>query len=282
MEVRLVHVKKYGNGAGKWEVFVYVDDFVTGKKKLKHKRGFATKREAVAWAEQFKLQQGSNLDMTFQSFWELYRDDMVNRLRENTVRTKDYITELKILPYFGQRKLLDIKAADIRKWQNKLIKEGYSQTYLRTINNQLSAIFNYAVKYYDFPKNPCKQAGAMGKDQADEMQYWTKEEFETFVECVKDKPVSYMAFLTLYWTGIRVGDTCDKISLNQQKPSKYAGLRRFSPENFLQRSNKFMKERPIFYKTKLKCKVFQTYAEIFLSYYKRGEIRTIYFYQGLN
>jgi integrase len=204
--VRNLHIKKYGEDAGKWEVFIYVDDFITGKKKLKHKRGFSTKREAVAWAEQFKLQQSSNLDMTFQAFWELYRHDMVNRLRENTVRTKDYITELKILPYFGQRKLVDIKAADIRKWQNKLMKEGYSQTYLRTINNQLSAIFNYAVKYYDFPKNPCKQAGAMGKDQADEMQYWTQEEFETFVECVKDKPVSYMAFKTLYWTGIRVGE----------------------------------------------------------------------------
>lgn len=201
-----MHVKKYGEGTGKWEVFLYVDDFTTGKKKLKHKRGFATKREALAWGEQFKLQQNSSLDMTFQSFWELYRDDMKNRLRENSVRTKDYIIELKILPYFGKKKMLDIKAADIRKWQNKLMKDGYSQTYLRTINNQLSAIFNYAVKYYDLPKNPCKQAGSMGKGQAEEMKYWTQDEFETFIECVKDKPISYMAFKTLYWTGCRIGE----------------------------------------------------------------------------
>ena len=200
-----MHVKKYGEGAGKWEVFVYVEDH-TGKKKLKHKRGFKTKREAVAWGEQFKLQQSSNLDMSFQAFWELYRTDMAQRLRENTFRTKEYIVELKILPYFGRRKIMDIKAADIRKWQNQLMKEGYAPTYLKTINNQLSAIFNYAVKYYDLPKNPCVQAGSMGKSRAESMKFWTQEEFGLFAECVKDKSVSYMAFKTLFWTGIRVGE----------------------------------------------------------------------------
>ena len=200
-----MHIKKYGEGAGKWEVFVYVEDY-TGKKKLKHKRGFKTKREAVAWGEQLKLQQESNLDMSFQAFWELYRDDMTQRLRENTFQTKEYIVELKILPYFDKRKMTDIKAADIRKWQNKLMQEGYAPTYLKTIHNQLSAIFNYAVKYYDLPKNPCVQAGSIGMSQAEAMKFWTQEEFEQFVECVKDKPVSYMAFKTLFWTGVRIGE----------------------------------------------------------------------------
>ena len=107
-----MHVKK-NDDSNTWEVFVYASDY-TGKKKLKHKRGFKTKREALKWGEQFKFQQESNLDMDFQAFWELYRADMSQRLRENTFRTKDYIVELKILPYFGKRKIADIKAADIR------------------------------------------------------------------------------------------------------------------------------------------------------------------------
>ncbi|MCI8752928.1 MAG: site-specific integrase [Lachnospiraceae bacterium] len=199
-----MHVKK-NDDSNTWEVFVYASDY-TGKKKLKHKRGFKTKREALKWGEQFKFQQESNLDMDFQAFWELYRADMSQRLRENTFRTKDYIVELKILPYFGKRKIADIKAADIRKWQNQIMKEGYAPTYLKTINNQLSAIFNYAARYYDLPKNPCVQAGSMGKSQASSMDFWTQEEFGLFVECVKDKPVSYMAFRTLFWTGIRIGE----------------------------------------------------------------------------
>ena len=55
-------------------------------------------------------------------------------------------------------------------------------------------------------------------------------------------------------TGIRVGDDDDKIRLNQRKPSKYKGLSRFGPEKNLQRINKFMKERPTFYKKLIQMK----------------------------
>lgn len=193
------------NNKGLWDIQFYYKDY-RGKNVKKHRRNFKTKKEAVEWAEKFIVQQSHNLDMNFSSFWQLYREDMGERLRENTVRTKDYIVELKILPYFEKKKISDITAADIRRWQNALMKQGYSQTYLKTINNQLSAIFNYAVKYYELPKNPCTQAGTMGKGKADEMQFWTQEEFEAFIEFVKDKPVSYYAFLTLFWTGIRLGE----------------------------------------------------------------------------
>lgn len=190
---------------GYWEVFFYYKDF-TGKRKQKHKRGFRTKKEATTWAEQFIVQQSQNLDMTFQSFWEIYKNDLSHRLKENTIISKEYVVELKILPYFGSRKVAEITAADIRQWQNSLMKQGYAPTYLKTIHNQLSAIFNYAVKYYDLPRNPCKQAGSIGKSNAEEMKFWTQEEFERFIEAVKDKPISYYAFLTMYWTGVRVGE----------------------------------------------------------------------------
>lgn len=60
--------------------------------------------------------------------------------------------------------------------------------------------------------------------------------------------------LLLAETGFRIGDDDDKIRLNQRKPSKYKGLRRFGPEKNLQRINKFMKERPIFYKNLIQMK----------------------------
>lgn len=94
----------------------------------------------------------------------------------------------------------------------------------------------------------------MGKEENKEMEFWTQEEFQAFLECVADKPISYYAFEILYWTGIREGDDDDKIRLNQRKPSKYKGLSRFGPEKNLQRINKFMKERPIFYKNLIQMK----------------------------
>lgn len=193
------------NAKGLWDIQFYYKNY-QGKRVKKHKRNFRTKKEAVSWAEEFILQQFHNLDMDFESFWKLYRNDMGQRLRENTLRSKDYIVELKILPYFGKRKIAEITAADIRNWQGELLKKGYSQTYLRTVNNQLSCIFNYAAKYYDLPRNPCAQAGSIGKGKADEMSFWTQTEFEQFIDCVKDKPLSYYGFLTLYWTGCRIGE----------------------------------------------------------------------------
>ena len=53
---------------------------------------------------------------------------------------------------------------------------------------------------------------------------------------------------------INKGDDDDKIRLNQRKPSKYKGLSRFGPEKNLQRINKFMKERPTFYKKLIQMK----------------------------
>lgn len=238
---------------GKWLIQYRYTDW-QGKRRKSTKRGFKTKREAEEWLRRFLMAQKMDFDMKFSEFLKIYYEDMETRLREHTIRTKKYIIELKILPYFGQKRINDIKAADIRKWQNELIKKGYSPTYLKTINNQLSAVFNYAVKYYDLQSNPCAKAGSMGKSKAEEMSFWTREEFMQFIDCMMDKRQSYMAFMMLYWTGMRMGDDDDKIRLNQRKPSKYKGLSRFGPEKNLQRINKFMKERPIFYKNLIQMK----------------------------
>ena len=115
----------------------------------KNKRGFKTKAEAEQWERDFLQQQQRNLDINFENFVQIYYEDMEHRLRENTMRTKKFIIDLKIIPYFKKKNMNEIKASDIRAWQNALMKKGYSETYLKTVNNQLSAIFNYAVRYYD-------------------------------------------------------------------------------------------------------------------------------------
>lgn len=148
----------------------------------------------------------SDLNMRFEDFLKLYYTDMSTRLHEHTMQTKKYIIDLKILPHFGNQQINKIKPSDIRTWQNSLIKQGYSATYLKTINNQLNAIFNYAVKYYDLKSNPCFKAGSMGKNKAEKMKFWTKEEFSKFIGCLIDKQQSYTSFMTLFWTGIRIGE----------------------------------------------------------------------------
>ena len=190
---------------GKWLIqFRYTD--WQGVRRKTTKRGFATKREAEEYVRNFLASQQADFNMNFQEFLKLYYEDMTPRLRENTMRNKKYIIDLKILPYFSNKRMNGITAADIRKWQNELISQGYSQTYLRTINNQLTAVFNYAVRYYDLQNNPCRKAGGMGKNKADEMKFWTKDEFYKFIDSIMDKQKSYAAFMTLFWTGMRLGE----------------------------------------------------------------------------
>ena len=244
---------------GTWYVSFHYNDW-TGKNKRKLKRGFRTRKEALEYEQKFLLQQATNLDMRFADFYKLYEEDLKPKLKLNTWRTKEVIFQKKLIPYFKDKKMNEISPADIIKWQNEMIKKRqaddkpYKPTYLKTMQSELSAIFNHAVRFYNLRENPVKKAGTIGKGKADEMDFWTKEEYLKFIECVKDKPISYYAFQILYWCGIREGDDDDKIRLNQRKPSKYKGLRRFGPEKNLQRINKFMKERPIFYKNLIQMK----------------------------
>lgn len=184
----------------------------TSLHRKKTKRGFKTKKAAMEWEREFTLSENNDLSMTFKSFVEAYRQDMLHKIREHTWQTKDAIIDSILLPYFGKMALSNIKAADVLKWQNRMLGyrndkgKPYSPAYLRTINSQLSAVFNHAVKYYGLRCNPVVKAGSMGKKDAREMAFWTKEEYLKFIEEVMDKPMSFYAFEMLYWCGLRMGE----------------------------------------------------------------------------
>ena len=199
------------NENGTWYVMTRYTDW-KGERKQKCKRGFATKREAQKWEQKFHQQNNADMNMTFAAFVEIYTADLKPRLKENTWLTKENIIKKKILPYFGQRKINEITTKDVIAWQNELLAyrdkkhKPYSQSYLKTLHNQLSAIFNHAVRFYDLRSNPAAKAGNMGTEERKEMLFWTKEEYQRFSEVMMDKPVSYYAFQMLYWCGIRRGE----------------------------------------------------------------------------
>lgn len=201
----------YKNNNGTWYVSFYYRD-MNGKNTKKKKTGFNTKKEALAWERTFIETKSGTLNITFKAFTEIYKEDMKPRLRYNTWITKEHVIQQKLIPYFGGKIMSDITAADVIRWQNFMIGyrdengKGYSDTYLRTIHNQLSAIFNHAVRYYSLYSNPVRQAGGMGREKPKEMEIWTLEEYQRFAEAVKEHPDSFCAFEILYWCGLRVGE----------------------------------------------------------------------------
>ena len=203
--------KSNGYDSKTWRVAVYYTDW-QGNKKKHEKRGFKTKKSAQSYETEFIAKKKKDINMGFSAFVELYLTDIKPQIKLTTYVTKENIINTHILPYFENKSLSDITSVDILQWQNELLMlrddngKGYSQTYLRTVQNQLNAIFNHAVRYYDLPKNPCAATKKIGKSKAKEMLFWTKEEYWKFAEVVKDKPASYYAFQILYWTGIRCGE----------------------------------------------------------------------------
>ena len=150
--------------------------------------------------------------MLFKDFYKLYEQDMKARLKQNTWEHKACVIKSKILPYFGEKSMKDIQARDVLTWQNELLRhrdkngKPYSETYLKNLHNQLSCIFNHAVRYYDLSTNPAAKAGSIGVKNAKEMNFWTKDEYMQFSEVMMDKPISFYAFEMLYWCGIRLGE----------------------------------------------------------------------------
>ena len=196
---------------GKWYASFYFENWNNVREK-KMKRGFETKKDALEWEREFLRQTNVDFDMKFESFVEIYISDIKQRVRESTFMTKENIIRKKIVPFFKNKKMNAITAKDVIQWQNGLIiyrdenEKGYSPVYLKTIHNQLSAIFNHAVKYYDLKSNPAVKAGNMGNKDGAEVNFWTKEEYSKFSEAMMDKPLSFYAFEVLYWCGIRLGE----------------------------------------------------------------------------
>lgn len=190
---------------GTWYVSFHYTDY-TGINRRKMKRGFKTKREAQEFERKFLEKGHKEPTITYEAFEEEYMEDCRHRFKPTTIIGKENAQKNYIIPYFGRVKLCDITPLKVRTWQNEMMEDGaYAETTLNRMHSEFSAAMNYAVKYYNLQQNPCRLAGTMGSQQASEMKIWTQEQFEHFIKFEK-KSAYRVAFLTLYWTGMRAGE----------------------------------------------------------------------------
>lgn len=183
-------------------------------------------------------------------------------LRESTKSSYLYTYDHYVRDTFGKKRIAEIKYSDVLQFYYYLLNEvKISLGTLDTVHCLLHPTFQLAVRDEIIRNNPTE--GVMkeisresGKNRGIRHAL-TVEQQRAFMEYIANHPIYYHwwpMFTVLLGTGCRIGDDDDKIRLNQRKPSKYKGLRRFGPEKNLQRINKFMKERPIFYKNLIQMK----------------------------
>ena len=163
---------------------------------------------------------------------------------------------------FGKRLIGKIKYSDVKKFYYRIIlDEEMKANTLDSIHTQLHPAFQMAVRDGLLRQNPTDGLMAEIKKshiwEDNPRHALTIPQQKAFMDYLKShrEYQGWVPIITvLLGTGMRIGDDDDKIRLNQRKPSKYKGLSRFGPEKNLQRINKFMKERPTFYKKLIQMK----------------------------
>lgn len=183
-------------------------------------------------------------------------------IKDSTFKNYIYMYELFVKPSFGKNRLVQVKKSDVRKFYNSLADGKVLKiATIDNVHNVLHQVFQVAVDDGMIRQNPTdnmlKELKLSHGFEREKKEALTVAQQKLFFDYMLSHPKDihwYPVFYVMANTGMRVGDDDDKIRLNQRKPSKYKGLRRFGPEKNLQRINKFMKERPIFYKNLIQMK----------------------------
>lgn len=192
----------YKDNKGKWYVSFRTKDPLTQKSKKVLKRGFATRREAVAWEAQAKIEYVPTSGATF---WEILQKYLVNNDTSKSTRSKK---EAWIRMYFPDKDkpITSIQKSDLVAWRNDLKDSGLAT---RTMNSGLQyvrSVFTFYSQVYGGTDTGLilkNFKAPRGKKQ--EMKVWTVEEFNQFISAVENPTIK--AFFTfLFWTGCRRGE----------------------------------------------------------------------------
>ena len=191
---------------------------------------------------------------------QLYAKQNAQRanVKKSTMKQREQLMRLLKEDKLGARSIDTIKPSDAKEWALRMKDKGFSYNTINNHKRSLKASFYIAIQDDCVRKNPFdfKLSEVLENDTKEKVAL-TEEQEQALLSFIKTDNVYHKYYddvLILLKTGLRISDDDDKIRLNQRKPSKYKGLSRFGPEKNLQRINKFMKERPIFYKNLIQMK----------------------------
>jgi integrase len=192
----------YKDNKGKWYVKFYADTWDGGKKQVL-KRGFTTKKDALAYEHEYKANKQHSPSITLQTLYNAFKEDYKTNYRKSSYIATTGQIRLHIIPYFGQMPINEITPLHIRQWQNKIKSKGLAPTTVRGIEATFKKLLNFAVRYYNLPKSPFVGAISVGKKEV-------KQKVLTLENWEKLKPHLDMYELTIYqlllFSGMRVSE----------------------------------------------------------------------------
>lgn len=199
----------------------------TGRRKQKKKGGFKSKGEAqdAAALVYVEVNQGTYVeeeDITFEDFTKTWLKiyEGTGNVKISTVRVRKHEIS-KLMPYFAKLKMKTITRLqyqnaldDLKSNGNK--GKGYAESTMDGVHSTGGMIFEKAIELGVIKNDPTQYAYVPKvqktvdqlEQQDKKVKYLEKEELAHFLKTAKEKGLDgdYETFLTLAYTGMRVGE----------------------------------------------------------------------------
>ena len=187
------------------------------KRKYKNKSGFRTKSEAIEAGvkayneyvnvghciEPSKMSYSDYLDYWMKEHCEI-------NLKYHTIQAYQNIIKNHIKPKLGFYMLSQLTTSVIQEFINNIyLEKGFSKNFLKNILKVLKGSLGYATDVVGFIKvNPSLKVRLPKYDipDSDPVYILSNDEVEKILERFSNNPCVYYAFLTAYYTGLRVSE----------------------------------------------------------------------------
>lgn len=209
-------------------------DPVTGKRRTKTKRGFATESEAYREYMIFMLNQTDDQEaldtkntenMTFKEFRDrIYMDWYKSRVKPNTFNPRRYCL-LKYFKDFENKNMRNISVLDVQIFQNKLIAKGIYGSYINLLCSLMANVWDRAKIFGLVEENPFRALGRV-RVEVKKINFWTLDNFKTFEQNIFTTNLEgkimlqenlsqieyydffhYLFYRFLFFTGLRFGES---------------------------------------------------------------------------
>lgn len=207
----------YVQKRGKVYQYQFAIASIDGKRKYKNKSGFRTKSEAIeagvkAYNEYINVGQCIEPSkMSYSDYLDYWMKEHCEiNLKYHTIQAYQNIIKNHIKPKLGFYMLSQLTTSVIQEFVNNIyLEKGFSKNFLKNILKVLKCSLGYATDVVGFIKvNPSLKVRLPKYDipDSDPVYILSNEEVEKILERFSNNPCVYYAFLTAYYTGLRVSE----------------------------------------------------------------------------
>lgn len=221
-----IHQRKTKKHGTVYDVYFRIttkDDLVEHQKKL---AGFSSKTLAkqahLDFIQEYcerlpahlkdKKKDPKKRDLTVGELLPEYLASLPNQNKESSIYDKRNLYDRFVLPELSKVKINDLTKEALYKWQDNLwtsinpkTNEHYSYSYLVRVRAYFASFLTWCEKRYSYKNNFSEVEKPRRRAPKKEMQFWTREEFEQFIQTV-DNPTYRMMFTLSFFTGRRKGE----------------------------------------------------------------------------